>query len=429
MRTLLPLTFLLLLAPALARGQGARYRSNTIDPRARRVAADIQRGVLADPQRYLEPLVKALTAGVDDDFLKVKILHDWVADNIAYDAKSYLAGTSVESDWQTTLASGKGVCQGYSKLLAEMCRLAAVPCEKISGYGRGYLFGMGAADSPNQVNHAWNAVQIGGRWYLVDVTWDAGQVKQGAFHKAYGTTYLFPQPRQFVYTHFPSEPKWQLLDPPLAAEQFVRLPYLRGTFFEHGLQLLSPLGRVTRAGKSVQFSLQLPDDVLLSTQLKPPQGAELPWRTLLQREADQCKVLATFPRAGRWKVQVFAKRRGDPGSLSLAASLEFDSSGGTARTFPKTYTTYGELDGSLYSPLYLPLAVGKPLPFRVRLRGAEEVYLTIGGRRWERLLPNRSEKEIYELTTTVPSGVPVRLALKKPGGDSYATFIDFTPDL
>ena len=64
-------------------------------------------------------------------------------------------------------------------------------------------------------NHAWNAVKIQERWHLVDVTWDAGHIEGKIYHKQYGTAYLFADPRQFLYTHFPTDAKWQLLQRPM----------------------------------------------------------------------------------------------------------------------------------------------------------------------------------------------------------------------
>jgi len=42
--------------------------------------------------------------------------------------------------------------------------------------------------------HAWNAVQIKGKLYLIDVTWDAGSLKENKFSRDYSTGYLFLDP-------------------------------------------------------------------------------------------------------------------------------------------------------------------------------------------------------------------------------------------
>ena len=62
--------------------------------------------------------------------------------------------------------------------------------------------------------------------------------------------------------------------------------------------------------------------------------------------------------------------------------------------------------GFLYSPLYLPLATGKPLSFKVRLSGAHDVSLSVGDEPWHRFVRSPTEKDLYELTTTIPAGAP-----------------------
>jgi len=351
-----------------------------------------------------------------------------LADNIAYDVESYMAGRRVESAWDETLRRRKGVCQGYATLLTEMCHAAGIRCEKIGGYGRGYRFGLGRSQNLSDANHAWNAVRIGGGWYLLDVTWDAGHVEPKAYHKQYGTAYLFLEPKEFLYTHFPTDSKWQLLARPYNARQFVNLPYLRGRFFEHGLRLATRLGRITRAGESVRFTVEAPPGVDLFATLKDGNGAALPRRTLVQREGGRCRVLVTFPRAGRWKVHLHSKLRRQQGPMLLAASLEFETSSGTGNTFPETFGAYNRMDGCLLSPLFVPLAAGRPVPFKIRVRGASRVSLLIGEKQWQKLDPHPADKDVYQLTATVPRGLPVKLMAKGPADKSHWTLVDFTPE-
>ncbi len=406
----------------------AGYRTGRTDPRIGQVPADLQQRVFVDPDRQLDPLVRALVAGARDEFHKVKILHDWIAETITYDVDSYFSGAKSDTSIRATLQRRKAVCYGYAALFAEMCSLAGVPCQKISGFGRGYGFAAGRAGDPSQTNHAWNAVQIGGRWHLVDVTWDAGHVEKRAFQKKYATTYLFMPPEEFIYTHLPEDPEWQLLRPPLSTEQFADLPYLLGRFFDASLRLATRLRRVTPVGESVEFAVVVPSDVELMAKLLTPDGKELQRRTLIQSDGEKCRVLVTFPRAGPYTVQLFSRRHGETGLLWMVASLDFSPSAGTARTFPKTYVTLNKMQGYLESPLYVPLPTGRPVTFQVRLQGTRDVRLAIGDRPWLALEPVAGRENVFQLTTTVPPGQRVRLNAKPTtGGASYATLIDFTP--
>lgn len=427
---LIPLTFVLLLvgATGYANGQDlARYRSQSLDPRARRVPSEIQQGVFSDPDKHLEPLVRFLAAGGRDGFHKVKILHDWIADNIAYDVDAYFSDRKTKSSGPNTLKQRRGVCHGYGSLMEEMCKLAGIPCRTISGYGRGYSFASGRSMDTDQENHVWNAVHLDGRWHLVDVTWDAGHVDGRSYRKKYGTTYLFMEPENFVYTHLPKEPRWQLLAAPLSVEQFERLPYLRGVFFDHELRLGTKLSRVTRVSGSVQFSIRFSREVDMMASLLTESGEKLPRRTLVQHEDRLCRVYVTFPSKGRYRVKLYCRQLGDDSSMDLVADLNFEAASGTARTFPATYAKFGRMRGYLFSPLYTPLATNKQLLFKVRLHGAHDVSLAIGDEPWLDLMPSPEEKNVYQLKTTIPADVRVRLNAKpSPDDKSYATLIDFT---
>ena len=412
-----------------AAAEPAQYRTGLLDPRARAVPAEIQQGVFSDPDKHLEPLVRFLASGGRDGFHKVKILHDWIADNIAYDVEAYFSDTETKSSGPSTLKQRRGVCYGYGSLMEEMCALAGIPCRTISGYGRGYSFATGRNVDADQDNHAWNAVYIDGRWHLVDVTWDAGHVDGRAYRKKYCTTYLFMEPENFVYTHLPKEPRWQLLASPLAAEQFGDLPFLRGVFFDRGLRLGNKLSRVTRAGESVQFSIRFSLEVEMMAKLLAPDDHALPRRTLVQREDRLCRVFVTFPNAGRYRVKLYCQPFGSAGSMDLVADLDFLASSGTARTFPATYGWFGSMRGYLFSPLYTPLPTDKSLLFKVRLHDAHDVSLAIGDEPWLDLMPSPDEKNVYQLKTTVPAGARVRLNAKtSPNDESYATLIEFTKE-
>ena len=234
----------------------------------------------------------------------------------------------------------------------------------------------------------------------------------GAYHKQYGTPYLFAEPRQFLHTHFPALAKWQLLDRPLSAEQFAALPLLQGRFFESGLRLATPLQRLQSVGESVQFSIAAPEDVLLLAGLVEPgkTGRErLEGRTLLRRGRKEINVLVTFPSAGHWGVELYTKSREEQGLYWQAATLEFEASAGTAWTLAETYSSDEGIDSFLEGPVYVPLTAGKEQDFKIRVRNAENVQLRLGPKKWIPMQPAADDPELYQVTATVPADSLVRI--------------------
>ncbi|PQP84842.1 transglutaminase [Paenibacillus sp. PCH8] len=87
------------------------------------------------------------------DHEKVKVIHDWIVLNLSYDTslKKYTAYDG--------LVTGSTVCQGYSLLAYRMLERVGIDNRIVEGTAGGQL-------------HAWNLVNLGGKWYHMDTTWD-----------------------------------------------------------------------------------------------------------------------------------------------------------------------------------------------------------------------------------------------------------------
>ncbi len=135
----------------------------------------------------IESVGRYVAAHLASPRARVKALHDYVADRIAYDVDA-LAGpfppaADADADW--VFANKKGVCAGYAGLLEALGSAAGVEIRVIVGTVRSADPGL------DGLRHAWNAVELDGREYAIDATWDAGVVDGGRFVKRYRSTYLF----------------------------------------------------------------------------------------------------------------------------------------------------------------------------------------------------------------------------------------------
>jgi transglutaminase-like putative cysteine protease len=212
----------------------SKYRTGKMEARVRRVPQDLMEKVFKDPETVLPAVVSSLTAGISDQFLKAKTLHDWICDNIAYDTGMYFSGRVTAQDYISVLKKKLAVCSGYSNLFNQMCKLAGIESIGINGYSKGFGY---TGKIGNNTNHAWNAVNISNKWYLIDVTWDAGSLDQKTYIKEYSTEWLFLDSRPFLYSHLPEEDAYQYYAPALTADDFMREPYVAGIFFQYGLSL------------------------------------------------------------------------------------------------------------------------------------------------------------------------------------------------
>lgn len=120
----------------------------------------------------MSAIIKAgsLTRGETRDADKVKTIHDYVVSDVRYDGNKF---SHVTADYipsiDSTLRSGSGICYDYASLFGAMLRSVGVPAKLVKGYS-----------SNAQGYHAWNEVYEGGRWVIIDTTYDA-QMKDAGY--------------------------------------------------------------------------------------------------------------------------------------------------------------------------------------------------------------------------------------------------------
>ncbi len=208
--------------------------AGTMDPKVRQVPKDTTELVFKNPKEGLPSVVKNLTQNVSGAQAKSKVIHDWICDNISYDTGMYFSGRVSKQDYESVLKCKKAVCSGYTNLMNEMCRLAGIESIGISGYSKGFGY---RGKLGNQPDHAWNAINVNGKWKLIDVTWDAGYVDFKTYVKHYSDEWFCLESKYFIYSHLPEKEEYQYLDNPISGEQFVKDLYIAGKFFKMGFSL------------------------------------------------------------------------------------------------------------------------------------------------------------------------------------------------
>lgn len=93
------------------------------------------------------------------DYEKVAWVYNWMCDNIKYDY-TYKVRTAYD-----TLENKKAVCEGYALLFEVFAGELGLNTRYVEG---------NAVSSESLGLHAWNLVELDGRWYHVDTTWGVG---------------------------------------------------------------------------------------------------------------------------------------------------------------------------------------------------------------------------------------------------------------
>lgn len=392
-----------------------RLRSAPLDPRVRSVHPMIMSFISTTPERYITPLVQSLLKNVYDPFEQVKLLHDWVADNIRYNFEGYLSGNRGDNSWTGVLKSKKAVCAGYANLFDAMCGIAGIPCEVVSGFAKGYGYDPLGSVRPSS-NHAWNAVTIQGRKYLVDATWDSGYIN--AFNqnvKYYSTDYLFADPARIIYSHFPDDPRYQLLATPKTFEDFRTLPGLRGAYFDLGITVVSPeLRGVMDASAPFELDLGCPESVVLSASLRDMKDQRIDNACMVIREGRRAHIRVAFPGSGPYTLIVFGgpwKER----SLDLEGLLEIVLVNKGPAIEPPAYPTffldYFQNRCELLEPIIGALKQGEEYTFRLRAPGSNRFVFILDGK----LIPlERNSAGEHAITLRVPVSKELSIFIQDP---------------
>jgi len=70
--------------------------------------------------------------------------------------------------------------------------------------------------------------------------------------------YFLVDPRQLIYTHYPEDKRWQLLEQPYTLSEFEDLPPVKSLFFRYGLKLETHTNAVIRTNDSFSLSVSRP---------------------------------------------------------------------------------------------------------------------------------------------------------------------------
>jgi len=70
--------------------------------------------------------------------------------------------------------------------------------------------------------------------------------------------YFMPDPHQLIFTHFPNDINWQLLERAISLADFENLVPVKSAFFKYGLQILGHREAVIHAKQEVTIRIGCP---------------------------------------------------------------------------------------------------------------------------------------------------------------------------
>ncbi|MEN7548217.1 transglutaminase domain-containing protein [Rapidithrix thailandica] len=218
-----------------------------------------------------EQLNELISHRFSREYEQVRAFFIWITENVGYDTQTFFSSGYEKKSAAEVMRQKKAVCQGYSALFEELCRLAGIEAVTVYGFARKHISQIGAL---YQTNHAWSAVKIEGDWYLLDVTWASGTVEYHTqtFKKELNDYYYLCPPEYFIFDHIPEENQWQLLNPQKKKEELCNLPRIaKGYFYNQLTRLFSKQG-IIQTTKSVSISFEAKAPVEKAFIFKSPEN-------------------------------------------------------------------------------------------------------------------------------------------------------------
>ncbi|XP_029644723.1 uncharacterized protein LOC115218879 [Octopus sinensis] len=201
---------------------------------------------------------------ITNELEKVRIVFRWLASK---DLSAFTFQHVEPNSPEEILMGLKTGRTTYAMVFDILCRYAGVHSQIISGFAKGADYRPGQKFTRGSNQHSWNAVYIYGHWCLIDCHWAARRIigKQSStqndeedFLYSLDEYFFLTNPHQLKFTHFPDDPKWQLLEQPVSLEEFENQPHMKPQFFKYELEFISNTTAVINARGELNIRLTYP---------------------------------------------------------------------------------------------------------------------------------------------------------------------------
>jgi hypothetical protein len=125
--------------------------------------------------RKINQIIKQVITDDMTDREKIKAIHDYIVTNTTYDSEYAKTGKSnyFSNNAYGALVEGHAICGGYADAMALFLEIFDIKNYKIASS-----------------THVWNFVELNGKWYHLDLTWDDPVIKDSDKNRLEHTFFL-----------------------------------------------------------------------------------------------------------------------------------------------------------------------------------------------------------------------------------------------
>ncbi|XP_076080166.1 uncharacterized protein LOC143050957 [Mytilus galloprovincialis] len=222
-----------------------------IDHKALNVSPDLLMETFWD---IVEHIIVKKSFEYIDEVLRVRAIFRWMT---SFDTESIeidmLPPEQSPIDYLMNIQQDFG---DHCHLFYALCQIANIPCVIINGMTKNMLYVIGDEPDRELLESRWNAVFIKGQWRLIDPYWSYSCIDEGDYddkisvdakgkikradagkpNRPVNEFYFLTDPKEFINTHFPDDPEWQLQENWWTLKQWQNSPYVREHFFVMGMK-------------------------------------------------------------------------------------------------------------------------------------------------------------------------------------------------
>ena len=172
------------------------------------------------PDRYtysVDSLATYINKNFPGERDKIRAIYIWITNNLKYNVYITFVprdeAHNENAEIENTLKTREGVCRHFAMLFCALAERVGVPAFSVVGYNKA-----NGALLPDP--HEWCIAKVNAKWYLYDPTFDMGYISNYQFIASPRTKHFQLSPQEFLNTHMPYDPMWQLMLRPYSYEEF-----------------------------------------------------------------------------------------------------------------------------------------------------------------------------------------------------------------
>ncbi|WP_299676312.1 transglutaminase domain-containing protein [uncultured Tenacibaculum sp.] len=147
------------------------------------------------------------------------------------------------------------ICEGFALIFKRACDLMGIKNELVYGFTKPSGYKVGAI--PKAKNHVWNAVNVNGKWMMIDATYGTGQVFNNVWMRDFNEDFFNAKREMLRRTHFPSDYKWRRFLNQKNLADFCYDPIIKNAFFKHDIAVVEPKGGIIKLDKNGPIKLKI----------------------------------------------------------------------------------------------------------------------------------------------------------------------------